>query len=140
MIALFFTISLIFAESSINLYFSNAADQYTAFQSKYHNDFIKISHKETLYNQTISTGFFDIDARTNKKLIEAYGEDTYTILNSIPLGVDIRETDYENNPIDLTGEKDKLFYLSEFTNIITLKDLKTIDKVSKEKEQDIMSI
>lgn len=130
MIALFFTISLIFAESSINLYFSNATDQYTAFQSKYHNDFIKISHKETLYNQTISTGFFDIDARTNKKLIEAYGEDTYTILNSIPLGVDIRETDYENNPIDLTGEKDKLFYLSEFTNIITLKDLKTIDKVS----------
>ena len=130
MIALFFTISLIFAESSINLYFSNAADQYTAFQSKYHNDFIKISHKETLYNQTISTGFFDIDARTNKKLIEAYGEDTYTILNSIPLGVDIRETNYENNPIDLTDEKDKLFYLSEFTNIITLKDLKTIDKVS----------
>lgn len=130
MITIFFTISLIFAESSINLYFSNATDQYTKFQTDYYNNFIKISNKETLYNQTINTGFFDIDAKSNKKLIESCGENDFTILSSIPLDVDIRETDYSGNPIDLSSEKDQLFYLSKFTNIITVKNLKIIDSLS----------
>lgn len=72
MIILFFTISLVFANTTINLYFSNATAEYAKFQTDYNNKYITLSQEETLYNQTIKTGFFQIDTINYEELITSF--------------------------------------------------------------------
>lgn len=74
-IIVFFCISLIFANTTINLYFSNATAQYSRFQTEYNNKYITLSRQQTLYNQTVKTGFFQIDTINYENLIRSFNQD-----------------------------------------------------------------
>lgn len=92
MIILFFTISLIFASTTINLYFSDATAEYSKFQTEYNNKYITLSQEETLYDQTIKTGFFQIDTINYEDLINSYNldENKFNIYKSFknPIQID----------------------------------------------------
>lgn len=74
-IILFFTISLVFANTTINLYYSNATKEYATFQQEYNNKYISLSQETTAYDQTVKSGFFQLDTINYTKLINEYSKE-----------------------------------------------------------------
>lgn len=74
-IVLFFTISLVFANATINLYFSNALNEYANYQNDYQNHYLTISQTEKIYNNEVKTGFFQLDTVSYQDLINSFNID-----------------------------------------------------------------
>ncbi len=115
-IILFFTISLVFANTTINLYYSNATKEYVEYQKEFNNSYITLSQQTNAYKQTVKSGFFQIDTIDLKEKINAFSKEstedrnyTYkiykTFRNEIPINqnletkLDQRYTDTINNII-----------------------------------------
>ena len=127
-ITLFFTISLVFATTSINLYFSDATEQYSNFQSEYKNNFISLSKKDTLYDHTVKTGFFEVDIPNYLKLIQKHGKDDFQIYQAIPINQRIHEIDINGEQIYLSNPQDNKFYSNQIQNIIIYDNLNDLTK------------
>jgi hypothetical protein len=89
-ITLFFCISLIFATTTINLYYSNSTKQYSQFQLDYNNKYISISQKSTLFDQTIKSSFFQIEASNYAKEINDMN-DSYQVYKTFNIDFPIHE-------------------------------------------------
>lgn len=122
-IIILFCISLIFANTTINLYFSNATAQYTNFQTEYNNKYISLSQQQTLYNQTVKTGFFQIDTTNYENLIYSFNRENDSSNPNVNYQYKIYKT--FKNPIDidwnLTDSLDPL-YSKTIDNIIVIED------------------
>ena len=122
-IILFFTISLVFANTTINLYFSNATREYAQFQQDYNNSYITLSQEQSLHNQIVKSGFFQIDTLGYNELISSFSlkneeNNNYkykvykTFKNSIPIDT------YLNHSIDFR-------YSKSIDNIIVIEDFQS---------------
>lgn len=128
-IIIFFCISLIFANTTINLYFSNATAQYSRFQTEYNNKYITLSRQQTLYNQTVKTGFFQIDTIDYKNLITSFDQDNNENEPNKNYQYKIYKT--FKNPIainqNLEGSLD-FIHAESIDNIIVIEDLTAFEK------------
>lgn len=125
-IILFFTISLIFANSTINLYFSNATSEYVDYQAEYHNKYITLSQEQSLYGETIKSGFYQIDTLNYKELISSFNKEntetsnnSYKIYKTFKNSITIDKNSY--NEVD-----DR--YLNTIDNMIILENLSNFSK------------
>lgn len=128
-IIVFFCISLIFANTTINLYFSNATAQYSRFQTEYNNKYITLSRQQTLYNQTVKTGFFQIDTINYENLIRSFNQDNGETESNNNYQYKIYKT--FKNPIainqNLEGNLD-FIHSESIDNIIVIEDLTEFEK------------
>lgn len=115
-ITLFFCISLIFATTTINLYYSNSTAQYSQFQLDYNNKYISISQKSTLFNQTIKSSFFQIESSNYVKEITNMNTD-YQIYKTVPIHFPINENYDDILPKYLVKSIDNIVILDELADI-----------------------
>ena len=125
-IIIFFTISLIFANTTINLYFSNATSEYVEYQQNYNNKYITLSQEQNLYNQSIKSGFFQIDTLNYKEIINSFNIDNEEGLNT---SYEIYKTFKNEFRIDQNsdGYVDNK-YLNSINNIIIIENLKNFSE------------
>lgn len=118
MITIFFIIALIFSNTTINLYFSNATLEYSKYQQDYNNEYISISREETLYGEKVQSGFFQIDTLSYKNLITSFNsednEQEYQIFHSFNSAMPINQN---------ADEFVDTFYSSCIDNIIVLEKI-----------------
>lgn len=117
-VVLFFTISLVFASTTINLYFSDSTAQYVDYQLNEHNQYITISDQKTLYNQTVQAGFFQIDTLNYEKMITSTNNG-FRIYKTIPFDFAIDR--------HLTESLD-FMYRSSIEHIIIMDNLNDLTK------------
>lgn len=125
-IILFFTISLVFANTTINLYFSNATEEYVNFQKDYNNSYIKLSQEQSFYNQNVKSGLFQIDTFGYNELINSFSKEN-TEENNYTYKV--YKTFKNEIPIDwnFTGRLDYI-YTDTIENIIIIEDFSEFSK------------
>lgn len=125
-IILFFTISLVFANTTINLYFSNATEEYVNFQKDYNNSYIKLSQEQSFYNQNVKSGLFQIDTLGYNELINSFSKEN-TEENNYTYKV--YKTFKNEIPIDwnFTGRLDYI-YTDTIENIIIIEDFSEFSK------------
>ncbi len=124
-ILLFFTVALLFANTTINLYFSNTTKEYANYQSKYNNDFIVLEQENTINNETIQTGFFEVDTKNFENLIQNHNDlltendSKYTVYKFVDFNF---KTD-QNIPDNFNN-----FYSKSIDNIVIIESLPTFSK------------
>ncbi len=121
-IILFFTISLVFANTTINLYFSNATSKYATFQADNHNKYITLSQNRTIYKQDIKTGFYQLDTLAFNDLLDEFNDneaDNYHIYKTIKNEIKINQ----NSTEDLSP-----LYMPSIDNIIIIDDRQAFEE------------
>lgn len=125
-IILFFTISLVFANTTINLYFSNATSEYVDYQTEYNNKYITLSQEQNLYEQSIKSGFFQIDTLNYKELINSFNIENEEGLNTT---YKIYKTFKNEFKIDrYSSDEVDSKYKKSIDNIIIIENLNTFSK------------
>lgn len=123
MITLFFTVALVFANTTINLYYSNATKEYATYQQDYHNEYISISDQQTIYGKKVQSGFFQVDTLSYKNLVNSFNNDTneksYKIYPCYSINIPINQN---------ADEFIDYFYSSKIANVVVIEDINEFSK------------
>ncbi len=111
-ITVFFCISLVFATTTINLYYSNSTNQYAQYQLDYNNKYVSVSQKSTLYNQSIQSHLFQIESTNYTKEITNLSKD-FKVYRSFKIDFPIDEKMDDTLPIYLTNKVDNLIIVND---------------------------
>lgn len=129
-ITIFFCVSLVFATTTINLYYSDSNIQYAQFQLDYNNKFITLSNSSKLYDYTIKSNFFQIESSNYAKEITDIS-DGFTIFKSININFPIDKNAPDmlprylvksiDNLIPIDGQADLTshYSISKITNTVS---------------------
>ncbi len=115
-VTIFFSVSLIFATTTINLYYSNSSDQYSQFQQDYQNNFISLSQKSTLFDHTVQTSFFQIESSNHIKAITDIS-DEYKIYKTIKINFPINQNYNDTIPNYLVKSINNIIVIDELADI-----------------------
>lgn len=111
-ITLFFCISLVFATTTINLYYSNSNNQYAQYQLDYNNKYVSVSQKSTLYNQAIQSSLFQLESTNYTKEISNLS-DQFKVYRSFDINFPIDEQMKDTLPVYLTNKVDHLIIVND---------------------------
>ena len=125
-IILFFTVSLVFANTTINLYFSNATSEYVDYQADYNNKYITLSQEQNLYEQSIKSGFFQIDTLNYKELINSFNIENEEGLNTTYKIYKTFKNEFKINRYSSDDVDSK--YKKSIDNIIIIENLNSFSK------------
>lgn len=125
-IILFFTVSLVFANTTINLYFSNATSEYVDYQADYNNKYITLSQEQNLYEQSIKSGFFQIDTLNYKELINSFNIENEEGLNTTYKIYKTFKNEFKINRYSSDAVDSK--YKKSIDNIIIIENLNSFSK------------
>lgn len=115
-ITIFFCVSLVFATTTINLYYSNSNAQYAQFQLDYNNKFITLSNTSNLYDYTIKSNFFQIESANYAKEISNISDD-YTVYKCVSIDFPIDENADVSLPRYLVKSIDNIIAIDETADI-----------------------
>lgn len=124
-ITIFFCVSLVFAATTINLYYSDSNTQYAQFQLDYNNKYITISNTSNLYDYTIKSNFFQIESSNYAKEISNISED-YTIYKSMNIDFPIDENVKDSLPRYIVKSIDSIITIDETADITRFYEISRI--------------
>lgn len=122
MITIFFIVALIFSNTTINLYFSNATLEYAQYQQDYDNEFISISQQETIYGEKVQSGFFQVDTLSYKNLVSSF--------NNAENDLEYQIFHFFNSDMPINQNADEYvdsFYSSCIENLIVIEDINSFE-------------